>query len=72
MADGVSNAFLRLLDKSSEKLKERVEKLEKAMVGFRVWGLGFGFGVGFRVSALGLGCYKGNTRIDMMLILAIL
>ena len=30
MADGVSNSFLRLLDKSSEKLKERVDALEKA------------------------------------------
>ena len=30
VADGVSNAFLRLLDKSSEKLSHRVEKLEKA------------------------------------------
>jgi len=28
VADGVSNSFLRLLDKSSEKLKERVDKLE--------------------------------------------
>lgn len=28
VADGVSNSFLRLLDKSSDKLKERVDKLE--------------------------------------------
>ncbi|CAE6951678.1 tilS, partial [Symbiodinium sp. CCMP2456] len=33
VADGVSNAFLRLLDKSSEKLSHRVEKLEKTMGG---------------------------------------
>jgi len=33
VADGVSNAFLRLLDKSSEKLSFRVEKLEKTMGG---------------------------------------
>eukprot|EP00438_Fugacium_kawagutii_P000870 Skav215101 [mRNA] locus=scaffold899:148454:148717:- [translate_table: standard] len=30
VADGVSNSFLRLLDKSSDKLKERVDKLEDA------------------------------------------
>ena len=28
VADGVSNSFLRLVDKSTEKLKDRVEKLE--------------------------------------------